>query len=217
VRRNNIGVSEPKQVDKGCPGQQLDRPRFESSPGGLYLPPGAAMILVLGAWTYVRVLLAGPTAVTSRTWRCAITSRSFSARFPALGSAEATASSGFASPGSGSTNAPAWSSSVRPRSSAGTVKGSDSTGAGSPDSTYPVVPRSMSAIRTLIRRMACENPTWGRRRIQAELHFLGYEIAALSVAKCMRRIPRHPSPTRRAFVASSTRGRGCGLPSWSRP
>ena len=30
--------------------------------------------------------------------------------------------------------------------------------------------------------MARENPTWGRRRIQAELPFLGYEVAELTVA-----------------------------------
>jgi putative transposase len=56
-------------------------------------------------------------------------------------------------------------------------------------------------IRTLIRRMARENPTWGRRRIQAELRFLGYEVAALTVAKYMRRASRHP-PTWRAFLAA---------------
>ena len=50
-------------------------------------------------------------------------------------------------------------------------------------------------IRTLIRRMARDNPTWGRRRIQAELRFLGYEVAALTVAKYMRRrSPNSPHP-----------------------
>src|SRR2546428_49067 len=48
-------------------------------------------------------------------------------------------------------------------------------------------------IRTLIRRMARENPTWGRRRIQAELRFLGYEVAGLTVAKYMRRLSPRPS------------------------
>jgi len=57
-------------------------------------------------------------------------------------------------------------------------------------------------IRSLIRRMAQDNPTWGRRRIQAELHFLGYEIAALTVAKYMSRPSRRPSPTWRAFLAA---------------
>jgi len=41
-------------------------------------------------------------------------------------------------------------------------------------------------LRTLIRRMARENPTWGRRRIQAELPFLGYEIAELTIAQYLR-------------------------------
>src|SRR4029450_7874064 len=42
-------------------------------------------------------------------------------------------------------------------------------------------------IRSLIRRIAREDPTWGRRRIQAELRFLGYDVAGLTVAKYMRR------------------------------
>src|SRR5262245_22590590 len=50
--------------------------------------------------------------------------------------------------------------------------------------------------------MARDNPTWGRRRIQAELRFLGYDVAALTVAKSMGRTSRHPSPTWRAFLAA---------------
>ena len=56
-------------------------------------------------------------------------------------------------------------------------------------------------IRRLIRRMARENPIWGRRRIQAELRFLGYEVAELTVAKYMRRSPR-PSSTWRTFLGA---------------
>jgi putative transposase len=55
-------------------------------------------------------------------------------------------------------------------------------------------------LRTLIRRMASENPTWGRRRIQAELRFLGYTIAELTVAKYMRRSSPRPSSTWRTFL-----------------
>ncbi len=54
----------------------------------------------------------------------------------------------------------------------------------------------------LIRRMARENPTWGRRRIQAELRFLGYEVAGLTVAKYMRRPSSRPSSTWRTFLAA---------------
>jgi transposase InsO family protein len=50
--------------------------------------------------------------------------------------------------------------------------------------------------------MARENPTWGRRRIQGELRFLGYELAELTVAKCMRRPSPRPSSTWRSFLAS---------------
>src|SRR2546421_5651128 len=57
-------------------------------------------------------------------------------------------------------------------------------------------------LRSLIRRMASENPTWGRRRIQAELRFLGYEVAELPIARYMRRRSSRPSPTWRAFLAT---------------
>ena len=60
-------------------------------------------------------------------------------------------------------------------------------------------------IRDLIRRMARENPTWGRRRIQAELHFLGYDVAELTIAKYMRRRSPRPIPTWRTFLAAHLR------------
>src|SRR5262249_19609142 len=44
-----------------------------------------------------------------------------------------------------------------------------------------------------------ENPTWGRRRIQAELRFLGYEVAELTIARYVRRRSPQPSPTWRAL------------------
>src|SRR5205809_4029793 len=55
-------------------------------------------------------------------------------------------------------------------------------------------------LRSLIRRMARANPTWGRRRIQAELRFLGYEVAGLTVAKYMRRLSPRPSSPWRTFL-----------------
>ena len=53
--------------------------------------------------------------------------------------------------------------------------------------------------------MARENPTWGRRRIQAELALLGHEIAELTVAKYMHRTSPRPSPTWRAFLTAHAR------------
>jgi chromate transporter len=50
-----------------------------------------------------------------------------------------------------------------------------------------------------------ENPTWGRRRIRAELALLGYHVAELTVAKYMRRTSRRPSPTWRTFLAAHLR------------
>ena len=55
-------------------------------------------------------------------------------------------------------------------------------------------------VRRLIRRMSRENPTWGRRRIRSELHFLGYEVAELTVAKYMDSSGKPPSQGWRAFL-----------------
>jgi putative transposase len=66
-------------------------------------------------------------------------------------------------------------------------------------------PKLDAEIRSLIRRMARENPTWGRRRIQAELALLGYRVAELTVAKYMHRTSSRPSPTWRTFLATHAR------------
>jgi hypothetical protein len=59
-------------------------------------------------------------------------------------------------------------------------------------------------LRQLIHRMARDNPTWGRRRIQAELArwLRGGE---LTVAKYMCRTSPRPSPTWRPFLAAHAR------------
>ena len=63
-------------------------------------------------------------------------------------------------------------------------------------------PRLDPERRDLIRRMARENPTWGRRRIRAELALLGDEVAELTVAKYMHRASPRPSSTWRAFLTA---------------
>jgi len=56
-------------------------------------------------------------------------------------------------------------------------------------------------LRSLIRRMARENPLWGQRRIQAELARLGFNVCARSVAKYMRQpYDGTPSPGWRRFL-----------------
>ena len=66
-------------------------------------------------------------------------------------------------------------------------------------------PEADPELRDLIRRMARENPTWGRRRIRAELALLGYAIAELTVAKYMHRKSPRPSPTWRVFLTAHAR------------
>ena len=49
-------------------------------------------------------------------------------------------------------------------------------------------------IRDLIRRMSCDNPSWGAPRILSELFPLGYTVSEATVAKYMPKTRQPPSP-----------------------
>jgi putative transposase len=71
----------------------------------------------------------------------------------------------------------------------------------------PGRPSTGASLRTLILRMARENPTWGHRRIQGELARLGYTIAASTVWEILHAAgidpaPRRAGPSRRQFLAA---------------
>ena len=66
-------------------------------------------------------------------------------------------------------------------------------------------PPNASQIRTLIRRMAGENPTWGAPRIHGELLKLGFEVAEATVLRYMPRRRTPPSQTWRAFLQNHTK------------
>jgi hypothetical protein len=74
-------------------------------------------------------------------------------------------------------------------------------------------PKLAAEIRHLIRQMARDNPTWGRRRIQAELALLGYDVADVTVAKYMHGASPHPSPTWRTYVGDPGKWRAGPDPS----
>jgi putative transposase len=57
--------------------------------------------------------------------------------------------------------------------------------------------RVSKEVRTLIFRMAAENPTWGAPRIHGELLKLGFNLSETTVSRWLRRIPKTPDPGER--------------------
>ena len=68
-------------------------------------------------------------------------------------------------------------------------------------------PRISEEIRTLIRRLAAENADWGAPRIHGELLKLGFAVSERSVARYLRRVPRHGDPPPAGRPSSPTTAR----------
>jgi hypothetical protein len=71
----------------------------------------------------------------------------------------------------------------------------------------PGRPSTGTPVKTLINRMARENPAWGHWRIQGELARLGYAIAASTVREILHAAgidpaPRRAGPTWREFLTA---------------
>ncbi|GAA0688359.1 hypothetical protein GCM10009548_69850 [Streptomyces malaysiensis subsp. malaysiensis] len=60
----------------------------------------------------------------------------------------------------------------------------------------PGRPRTVHSVRTLVLRLARENPTWGYRRLHGELLVLGVKAAAPTVWKILQEASIDPAPER---------------------
>ncbi|AHH98645.1 integrase core domain-containing protein [Kutzneria albida] len=72
-------------------------------------------------------------------------------------------------------------------------------------------PSTATAVRTLVLRLARENPRWGHRRIQRELARLGHPIAPSTVWTILKAAgidpaPRRTGPTWREFLTAQAEG-----------
>jgi transposase len=72
-------------------------------------------------------------------------------------------------------------------------------------------PPTRTAIKTLVLRLARENPRWGHRRIQGELARLGHHIAPSTVWQILHDAgidpaPRRSGPTWRQFLTAQAQG-----------
>jgi hypothetical protein len=60
----------------------------------------------------------------------------------------------------------------------------------------PGRPRIGEQLRTLIRRLALENPSWGAPKIHGELLKLGFDLCERTVARYLRRVRRRGDPAK---------------------
>jgi putative transposase len=75
----------------------------------------------------------------------------------------------------------------------------------------PGRPPTVAAIKTLVFRLAKENPGWGHRRIQGELARLGHRIAPATVWQILTDAgidpaPRRTGPTWKQFLTAQAHG-----------